>query len=846
MNNQITIINNNTETLSDSDHLVRQRVNMLLSNAKRNPIITVCAGAGCGKTYAVLDFLQRQSLPAFWIQLSERDNSTTRFWESYTSAVEHYSESIADEYRKLGFPDTEKKLERYTYIRNSALEKKPGFLVWDDFHLITAPAVLHFLERMTTALTNANSSAIIISREMPRINLTSFQVKGSVSEINETDLNFNEKELTEYFKQQDLLLNNHIIREVFQDTKGWPFAISLVARSLKKVPQYTGYVKNAFKKNIFNLMENDEWQIIPERIQHFIVCLSLLDHLSEALVNILADGDDELLSGLRQQNAYIRFDTYGATYIIHDLFLDFLKTKQSILTDKEKRETYKAAAEWCRQNNFKMDALNYYEKISDYDSIILILWELYEHATHDTLLYAAGIFERAPKKVFDSVPFFAACHLLVLTYLGRWQDFTALAETYEQKLLTLPEDNAFRNHTLGGIYYLWGNVRLLMCTFDNHYDFDVYYAKAGKCFDQSPTELIQKIVLPQGAWVSTLGSSKAGAPRKYTEAIDRSVKKIKPYYNGITGFDDLCSGELMFYQGDLRGAESLFHKVLEQEGNNRLFETKHRAFYYIIRIAIARGNQAQAEQALDGIAALLNEEEYSRRFNSHDIAIGLYYCILRQTDMVPDWLKSEFETYGHAHFYENFANQIKARYIYIKKNFQPLLSYIKKMKDRESILYGRVEMLAMEACIHYQMKNRGMAFETLKEAYKTAYPNNITMPFVELGKDMRTLARTALSDKYQGVPQKWLETVRNKAASYARNQSTFISEYEKNINNKLLSVRERDVLNDLYNGLTQPEIATARNISVNTVKMITKSLYEKLYVHKISDLIRVAAEQQLV
>jgi len=78
--------------------------------------------------------------------------------------------------------------------------------------------------------------------------------------------------------------------------------------------------------------------------------------------------------------------------------------------------------------------------------------------------------------------------------LGKWQEFTTLAERYEQKFINLPKDNDFRNQTLGGIYYLWGNARLLMSTFDNRYDFDLYYEKASDCFTNSSTEMIEKIV----------------------------------------------------------------------------------------------------------------------------------------------------------------------------------------------------------------------------------------------------------------------------------------------------------------------------------------------------------------
>ena len=102
----------------------------------------------------------------------------------------------------------------------------------------------------------------------------------------------------------------------------------------------------------------------------------------------------------------------------------------------------------------------------------------------------------------------------------------------------------------------------------------------------------------------------------------------------------------------------------------------------------------------------------------------------------------------------------------------------------------------------------------------------------------------ALGEKDPGIPYAWLKTVRNKAASYAKNQTLFIK--DNSSGDAALSTRERELMSDLYNGLTQSEIAEKRNLSVNTVRMVIKNIYEKLNVHKISDLVRIAAEQKLV
>jgi DNA-binding NarL/FixJ family response regulator len=114
---------------------------------------------------------------------------------------------------------------------------------------------------------------------------------------------------------------------------------------------------------------------------------------------------------------------------------------------------------------------------------------------------------------------------------------------------------------------------------------------------------------------------------------------------------------------------------------------------------------------------------------------------------------------------------------------------------------------------------------------------------------MRTLTNSALRDKSEiNVPRQWLESIKYKAASYAKNQSIFVTEHklcEIDINSTL-TVREHDILRDLYHGFSQSEIARKHSLSLNSVKMATKSIYEKLNVHKISDLVRVAAEHSLV
>ncbi|MCL2837843.1 MAG: LuxR C-terminal-related transcriptional regulator [Oscillospiraceae bacterium] len=847
-------MNENTTSLPQSnspEHIIRPRMNALLEKAIEKPLVVIEAGTGYGKTRAVADFVQQCDIPAMWMQLSKSDNVGTRFWESFANLGIHVGENVVKQFLEFGFPDTENRLKQLFEMRFDFIANRRFILVFDDLHLINNPAVLRFIERDANELPSS-CTMIMICREMPQINIANLEVRDMVYHINEEDLNFTERELDNYLQLQEVSPKPQTLHKIFQDTRGWAFSVNLIARSLKKSPAYPGYTRPAIKHNIFKLIEAEVWSVASERLQRFWLCLSLIEHLSIDLVTMLANGDEELLTELQQQSAYVRYDNEIGAYLIHHLFLDFLHTKQDMLTEYEKCETYKISADWCKLNDFSIDALRYYEEIKDYESIVSIMWKLLEYTSSEIPLYLIGIFERAPTEVFNNINFFAAMHLHALLRLNRWKDFLSMAKNYEKRFLGLPEDNAFRNHTLSLIYFFWCWERFLMSGADNRYDFDVYLEKAVSCLEKSPKNLIPTIIMPLGPWASAVRSAKSGVPREFAEAASRMINcacNASICFCHIRGLDDLLWGELNFYQNNLADADSFLLSTIEQARKCGQFEAEHRALFYTMRTAVMQGNYQKAKQSLNDIKTMIDISGYSRRFLTHDIAHGWYYYLLRQPEMIPNWLKENFTSYDHSYFIENFCNQMKARYHYLTRNYQPLLTYIDEMKHRESILYGRVEMLAIEACVYYQMNDKKAAFDALWNAYETAAPNNIVMPFIELGKDMRTLTMAAINNTDCAIPKEWLENIKRKSALYAKYQSTIISKYEKENNMsgiKALSARETEILRDMCKGLSRQEIATNQEISISTVKMNMNHIYEKLNANSMADVIRIATEYKLV
>ena len=839
-----------------SYHFERSRLNSLIKGAANYPLIMVCAGAGYGKTSAVHDFVKNSKVPTVWMQISERDNAEERFWENYTHAWNQVNAPFAGAISKIGFPGTIDKQNDYFNAAQkylSPLERR--IFVVDDVHTLENKKILRLSEYIVNNLVTG-TTAIWISRSTPRHSIAGLVSKGHVFNVNESDLCFTDNELAQYFNQLDLNPQPDNLHEIMQDTEGWAFAINLIARSYQKAPGYGGYVRSAMKTNIFQVMETEIWEGFSERVRLFLIRISLIDHLSFDLIELLTGDDKTLIDEMERQSAYIRRDSFINAFLIHPLFLEFLAARQNLLSEEQKKETYAIAGKWCNDNGFKIDALSYFEKIGDYQTIIAILYALPAQMPYDIAKFCVAIFDRAPKEAYDSVVYLALTHVRCSMRIGLWQKAVDLAQHYESQLLKLPEDSPFRIASLGGLYLLWSYLRNFLCLSDNIFDFDVYLEKFCNCHGH-PASISSHAsrVRVLGPWAIANGSSKKGMPEEYINAVSRASTLMPRMFAGFMGGEEeLVWGELKYFQGELDAAETLLAQAARKAKEHRQFEIHHRALLYTLRISIAQGNHVKADQVIKETKAQLDEAEYTNRFINYDISLAAYNYAIGLPDTIPPRIKRNISPYSHASFIENFENQLKIRYCYIMRNYPPVLAYIEEMKQRESYLFGHIAMLAMEACIYYKMKDRKKAYAVLLEAYKTASPNNLIMPFIELGKDMRTLTNAALKETDESrtigsIPRTWLETINRKSATLAKRHAHFVAEYRQanSLTDSIaISPREADILSDLSHGLSRAEIAVSRDLSINTVKMVISNIYDKLGAENLADLIRIATEKKLI
>jgi LuxR family maltose regulon positive regulatory protein len=844
--------------MQNQAYLDRPHLKNLLEKAVRSPLVVVSAGAGYGKTQAVYSFLRDSSYTTLWLQLSEADNNEWRFWENFVRTFSFSNREVAVKFLELGFPDTEEKFNRYRIFYRALLSAESQYIVViDDFHLIYNKQVAHFIEHSIDAYINStykNISTILISRIEPSINTGKFLSKGRLIRITEDDLRFSREEISAYFKMLSINLPLDSMSELYQDTEGWAFAIHLAGLSLRKGSLAIDYGKSFIRLNIFKLIEGEVFSPLSADMQKYLVKLSLIDHLApELLVEIAVR--ESLIEEMERIGSFIRFDTYLHVYQIHHLFLEYLSGKQKQLTEEEKKDVYIKAGCWCAEHNMKMAAINYYEKAGDYANVIAVIYTLPLVLPDKIARYILELLDRTPREMYDKNPLIYMLRSRMQTSLTMFKEASEELKVIIPKIESLPP-SPMNHRVLMGCYISLGFIGIITSTYTRNFSFTECFEKAayhGRLSGHVSKPPVSVVSL--GSYVCRVQSAEKGELERYIDAITAIVPNAAVAMGGCAwGMDDLARAELAYFRGDLPGAENFARLALGKAREREQYEIENRALFYLLRISLARGNTGEIQELIKQMEAQLAQNYYFNRFTYHDIVLGWYYTQIGQTEPLASWLKSDFKVSNLNSMARGIEIMVRAKYHFCERKYSTALAFLENREDlydAGAFLIGKIEMLVLEAVCRYRSRDREGAFELLERAYKLARPNALYMPFMELGKAMRTLAGAAIKEGYAGIPRSWLERVRRHASAYAQKIFAAAEKYrfpqkKRPETGAALSRRETAVLIGLSQGLTREEIAEDEGISINTVKSVIRSVYNKLGAVNRADAVRIAAEAGLL
>ncbi|MCL2497955.1 MAG: LuxR C-terminal-related transcriptional regulator [Symbiobacteriaceae bacterium] len=860
MSGALTAINLDNSPLT-AYFMPRPRVDEIFDRATQCKLVYVIAGAGYGKTQAVHHYIQKHPEAVVrWLQLTESDNIGFRYWEHLSHIIASDNPDLAAKLREFGFPETLVRFKQFAEILRTTEHRSPKtFLVLDDFHLIHAKQALTFAERCAY-LQIPGACVIIISRKEPDINVLPLLSKGHVSMVTEDELRFTEDELATFLRWRQIPFSANDLPKLYGATQGWALATKLLSLVLARMPKNIDHALEIMKQNIFKLLEIEAFNDLPESVQKTMVKLSLISDLPLTLLN-KNSSDASYIEKAPQLASFMWYDSMIGDYRIHPLYVEFLQSKQDLLSDQEKQEAYRWAAQWCSENNFYMDTINYLAKLHQYDRMLDTMLSYPFKLPYDACEYLwhilATLNPDSQEKDTRSVLLLKDLFMPLL-YIG-------MGKYDEARDLSLAIINEWENSDLPISSYLlytaYSNLAYIntyTCMVTHNYDFPKHLKKAMAYYKSSSVPPV-KVEGPFGVADIRAFSCLVGEGAVLAEfdlfletARETALYIAETYHSMYYGYDDLVACELAFFKNQPETARNYAYSAIFKAREKRQYSIEAMAEHLLLRLAVQEGDYSLARELLKQFRDHLSNANFWNRQLLHDLYTGLFYIQIGLPKMAPSWLADEEKEALSDVRLPARELIVKAKYYIACKKYKNALTVLGNSYPREPqerFALGELTLTLLTAVAKLKTSDTPGAILDLQRAYELSYCGHFEMPFIELGRELHTLIVAALKQGNCHIPEDWLKAVDRKATIYTK-KAAVISNIIKNENNLTetaqLSLREHTVLQDLYHGLSRDEIAANQYLSRNTVDKILQSVFIKLDAKNSADALRIAVETRLI
>lgn len=822
--------------------LPRPRIDTLLAEAVKKPLVKVVAGAGYGKTRSLTHFLSHMDMDVAWVSLSELDDLPAHFWESCLHAVKKADPDLAKALGGVGWPDSEVAFERLVATLSSFLSPKQGVLVLDDYHLIANPDIRRQVERLAAERV-PDFCIVLLCREEPDVGATSRDVLYTVSQ---QDLCFTPEETSRYLESQGLHLPKEILEQFYALTEGWGIAIYLLALSCRKEGAFPADPLAGVKADIFALIEKEVFEGYPEKAREGLVRISVLTSFQPGLVKAVMGSRYDIFDKAGPGGQFIRMDPFAGEYTINPMFIEFLKRKFDALPAETQNTCHERAAKWYAGHGLLEEAVTHYERSGEYGRMLDVIEQSPSRvATRQKCQWAIGVYEKVPHRVTQNRPLTQVAYGSLLYMAGRLedcrvqidrvlagQDGLAPADTLSAQAARpkkgrppVPPDALGEAWMLKG---LWGYFSM---------DSEMVFS-----FKRATQLLPGGSRLLDSHLPFTMGNPSMfiffGPQKGEVERVSALLHEAAPYttqvlHGGGAGLDLLFDAEAAWNRGDFAKAEQLADRCRFKARQSGQHTIELDAGFVLVKLHLARGERDHAEETL--------AEMHRSVYSTNDMLLSTVFRLMEtwvflvtgQVERVPGWVSDgEFRgsaLLGIGSWFEQF---LYARLLLQTGRYKELEAFLPVLDEicarRNDLVDNRIEYYILSALLAFAQNDREAAGKALGEAYWLSCGNGLVMPFAVYGKAMNALAAAAGSFEQPPAPRDWLSQAALKSAAWESH--THGARRGTSAQELGITPKEGEVLRCLCEGMSNKEIAAALEMTLGTAKWYVNQLLMKLAV----------------
>jgi len=819
--------------------LRRPRLQALIHDGLRHPLVVMLAGPGYGKTQAMAGYLAESGAKAIWLRLTGLDNLPTHFWNHVMEAFLPECPGLSSALSSLGFPSTLPRFEAFIHLLDKHYtEDKPLIWVFDDLGVISNDRIKNFFQMLVMAELK-KFPLVLISNQLNGPDSVAFLSSRQFLLLAD-DLRFTRSEIAQLYQMYGLPLEPGELDNIEQLTEGWALALHLLVQTLNKTPPTSLPRENTLS----HMFEERFFSNHSKGRQLLLTRLSLLNHFSRELALELYDGDPAELDGLAGHPFLTNEPSTGRLFW-HHLYHLFLQKKQSLLTAEDRRRTWQKAADHYRAAGDAMEAVRCLHQSGDHAGMLKTI--------SGFAMKMAGIGEKeadfllehldhlTPEEIVEyPVADYFRAHIYMNILEVEKAEFLLL--NLEKRLLE--RERPDETTLLGDVYVALGLIHM-MRTQPDYGDFfqkaDAYLPAGSSFFDRRTLAIGNNNCFG-------LGDNLPGARERQEQAAHKAAPWINRVLRGcMSGMEHIISAESAFMICDFEAAREQALLGLNKAAANAQHDYALNGLLILARIGWLRGDLAEISRRIQSIVDYAGEHDIAVLNEIRDTILTWHYVKLRDFNrlpksiITPESAERPLPTYGRPQI-------VYGNYLIAMEEYARLVSLLEQPKGlflAGGIWHDRICLLIMLAIGHQRLGNLQAALKHFWTVYDMCHRNEVHALFIEAGEHMSPLIRLARQQHTFEFSPSWLDFIYSEAADYARTADQIRTEYRAlnpaaGDRNNPLSRREKAVLQALSQGLTREEIALKQKISVNTVKGAIRSIYTKLNANNRAEAVSIA------
>jgi LuxR family transcriptional regulator, maltose regulon positive regulatory protein len=850
-------------------------------------LILVSAPAGSGKTSLLSDWLAQAAVHAAWLSLDVEDNDPARFWgyvaRTLAQAVPELSENLLS--LVSGPPPFNTRLTLTVLFEMlgewAAEAHAPLLLGLDDFHLISnseiQAGVNSWIEQAP-----ANLKLLISTRFDPPIRISRLRVGGGVVEIRQEDLRFNAAE-AQVFLQDVMALDlcAEDVASLLERTEGWAAGLQLAALSIQPLADRHSFIQtfNGNHRHIADYLMEEVFHQIPAEIQDFLLSTSILARFDAGLCDAVTGRRDSraMLFELERTNLFlVPLDTERCWYRYHHLFGEHLRHRLRLAKDGAPRELHLRAAHALAEAGQPSEAIGHALAAQE-PRIALRIIETEGDAQWSSggLTMLIGWLEALPKEVLYSSARACILYALAIALNGRLGQIPE-AEKYlaAAQAVLLAQDAQAQPGAEPGVWGMWHAADAVLAAMQEH----PARVKAGS---RKAMELLAaESPIWRGLAAVGLGHAcltegdVASAIQAYQQAIlaNRQGGNLQ-----MAARAQIYLAIQRFFHGELREAERLSQEIIAQFTHlGRVIHPMLAGTYLVLawvytqwdRLDEAESLAARARQlgaqwenvgmVYLGLQALahvyLGKQDYLRASGFLDEAEHLARCnqtiqtyfveidsarvrielAQAELDKIRGWLA------GIA-LDADLVYEREPRYLVMARahialgetaSALALLDRLAQADEAGGRINNLIEVRSLQALALWQSGQPQPGLAAFAQALEIGAREGYRRIFLDEGAAFAPLYRAAIErgvqTRYAGSLLAALkpEPALNEAAELTRQRAQALAFKPALV--EPLTVREIEILKLVVAGKSNPQIASALSLSINTVKVHIKNIYGKL------------------